>query len=323
MRYNVCGLSLDSVETFPELTPSDSSQLQGSLCLRRDEKITASGEAIRPAIKWTLPDGRPFLVSSKTENGYVLHFENLADFFIDQSASEVRYSPRPGVPANSIRHLILDNVIAFVLSLRGYAVLHSSAVVTPFGTCAFAANTGIGKSTLAASFQHAGYSVLTDDCLRLESDAGSVYGIASYPGVRLREDSLSLVNTKNTATLSVAHYNSKRRFGAGLFAAGRHRLSAIYFVERPRVDGELTDDPRIEELSGHDSLLMMVRYLFCLDPYEPSMLVRQFKILEHVLSQVRILRLIIPDDFSALPRVREAVISDLRARSQLGAPAIQ
>jgi DNA-binding response OmpR family regulator len=68
---------------------------------------------------------------------------------------------------------------------------------------------------------------------------------------------------------------------------------------------------------------MMVRYLFCLDPYEPSMLVRQFKILEHVLSQVRILRLIIPDDFSALPRVREAVISDLRARSQLGAPAIQ
>jgi hypothetical protein len=152
--------------------------------------------------------------------------------------------------------------------------------------------------------------------LLLETEAGSVYGKPSYPGIRLRDDSLSLVGATRENTLSVAHYNSKRRLGAGQFATGRHRLSAIYCLERPLADSEKPGEPRLESISGHDSLLMTLRYLFCLDPYEPSMLVRQFKMLEHVLSQVRILRLTIPDDFSALPRVHGLVLSDLKAQSE-------
>ena len=322
MRYEICGVGFDSAEPFPELSPSTSPESKTSLRLRRENRITDAGVSIRPAAKWTPPNGRPFFVSTKTANGYLLRFDNLADFFIDQSVSEVVYSPQPGVPANSVRHLILDTVIAFALSLRGHAVLHASAIVTPFGACAFAATSGIGKSTLAASFQQAGYLTLTDDCLLLESDGDSVYGIPSYPGVRLREDSLSLLGAQHGATLSVAHYNSKRRLAAGLFATGRHRLSAIYCLERPRGDDEKLSEPWVETLSGPDSLLMALRYLFCLDPHDPSMLVRQFKMLEHLLSQVRVLRLTIPDDFSALPRVHQAVLSDLKARSQPGAPAL-
>ncbi len=322
MRYDVCGLSLDSAEPFPELTPSDSKEARNALRLRREKDLTAIGALIRPAIKWTLPNGRPFLVSSKTDKGYFLQFENLADFFIDQTGHEVIYSPRTGAPADSIRHVILDTVVAFALGLRGHVVLHASAVVTPFGACAFAASTGVGKSTMAASFNQAGYPILTDDCLLLESEEGSVYGRPSYPGSRLREDSLSLVGATRESTLSVAHYNSKRRFDAGQFATRRHRLSSIYCLERPRADGEKLDEPRLDAISGHDSLLMTLRYLFCLDPYEPSMLVRQFKMLEGVLAQVRILRLTIPDDFAALPRVHELVLSDLKDQSR-SAAAVQ
>ncbi len=175
-------------------------------------------------MQWTLPDGRSFLASARTQNGYLLQFAELADFFIDNSGSEILYSARPGVPQHSIRHLILDTVIAFALSVRGLAVLHASAIVTQFGACAFAASSGIGKSTLAASFQKAGYATLTDDCLLLETDQVSMYGVPSYPGMRLREDSLSLLEAQDSPTLPVAHYNSKRRFANGLFADGRERL---------------------------------------------------------------------------------------------------
>jgi len=320
LRYEICGLSFQSTEPFPELPLASSQDSDASLRLRKERSIEFAGATIRSAIKWTLPNGCPYLVSSKTENGYLLHFENLADVFIHQSANEVVYAPKPGVPSNSVRHLILDNVIAFVLSLRGRAVLHSSAIVTPFGACAFAANTGVGKSTLAASFEQQGFPTLTDDCLLLESDGNAVYGVPSYPGARLREDSLSLLGAQHKATLSVAHYNSKRRLASGQFATGRHRISTIYCLERSGVAG---GEPRLEALSGRDIFVTVLRYLFCLDPREPSMLVRQFKMLEQLFSQVRVLRLSIPDDFSALPNVHAAVLSDLRARSELGASAVQ
>ena len=323
MRYGICGLSFDSDEPFPELDPLPSTGAQVSLRLRKVARIETAGAKIRPAVQWSLPDGSPLLVSAKTENGYLLQFEKLTDIFIDQSGTEVLYCVPRGVPSNSVRHLLLDNVIAFVLSLRGRAVLHSSAIVTPFGACAFAASTGVGKSTLAASFQHAGYVTLTDDCLLLEAEGGTVYGVPSYPGVRLREDSLSLLGAQHQATLSVAHYNSKRRLAAGRFATGRHRLCAIYCLQRSSSDDMRTREPHLEAVSGRESLLMVLSYMFCLDPREPVMLLRQFKMLEQILSQVRIIRLTIPDDFSALPRVHKAVLEDLRARRELEASAVQ
>ena len=46
------------------------------------------------------------------------------------------------------------------------------------------------------------------------------------------------------------------------------------------------------------------------------MLVRQFKQIEQLLSRVPVLRLTIPDDYSALPRVHEAILADLKDRSE-------
>jgi hypothetical protein len=320
LQYDICGVSFFSAEAFPELTPSISPSSQVSLRLRRASRITAAGETLRPAAAWTLPGGRVFLVSRKTKNGYLLHFDQLADFFIDQSGSEVVYAPLPGVPATSIRHLILDNVMALALSLRGHAVLHASAVVTPFGACAFTAASGTGKSTLAASFQQAGFQTLTDDCLLIEAEKDAVYGVPSYPGARFRQDSLMLLGAEPKATRSVAHYNSKRRYASGSFATGRHLIEAIYCLERPCGDEKGVQEPRIETLSGHDGFLTAVRYLFCMDPHDPGMLVRQFKMVENLLAHVPVARLSIPDDFAALIRVREAVLTDLKARGDSRPP---
>jgi len=317
LRYDLCGLSLESDEPFPELTQSISSESNTILRLRREGQITTAGDTVRPAAKWTLPSGRPFLVSAKTKNGYLLQFVDLVHFFVDQAGTEVVFSPQPEVPADSVRHLFLDSVVPLVLSLRNHGVLHASAIGTPFGACAFAAATGTGKSTLSASFQKAGYPSITDDCLLLEKEGSDFYARASYPGVRLLRDSLSLFRAQHEATLSVAHYNSKRRVGAGLFATGRHRLSAIYCLERPRSDVVKLREPLIEALSAHERLLAALRYMFCLDPHDPTLLVRQFRLLEILVSEVPILRLTIPDDFSALPRVHEAVLSDLKSRGDV------
>jgi hypothetical protein len=320
LRYRICGVSFESAEPFPELTPSPQAASNATLQLRRVVTFPIPGKVIRPAVKWTLPDGRQLLNSSKTENGYLLEFIDLADFFIDGAGREVLYTPRPGVPDHSIRHLILDSVMAFVLSLRGFAVLHASAVVTPFGACAFAATSGVGKSTLAASFQKTDYATLTDDCLVLESSRGAIYGIPSYPNVRLRADSLELIRTRAGRTLPVAHYNTKRRVKTGGFAVGKHRLAALYCLERPSVEHAGNREPVIEAVSGAARFMLALRFMFCLDPNDPATLLRQFRQIEQLLYSVPVSRLTIPTDFAALPRVHEAVLSDLKARGELSVP---
>ncbi|HVN29288.1 MAG TPA: hypothetical protein VMT64_12415, partial [Candidatus Binataceae bacterium] len=315
LRYRICGLSFESAEPFPELTISPQTASDDTVQLRRVESLPNAGQFIRPAVAWTLPDGTPTLTSIKTEGGYLLEFIDLAEFFIDNEGRSVLYQPRPGIPAHSIRHLILDSVMALVLSLRGCAVLHASAVVTPLGACAFAASTGVGKSTLAASFQRLNYPILTDDCLLLESDGAEIYGVPSYPNARLRGDSLDLIRTRFDRTLPVAHYNSKRRVKNGGFAVGRHRLARLYFLERNGA-GATGREPMIEPVSGVERLMLALRFMFCLDPHDPAMLVRQFRQLEQLLASVPVAKLIIPNDFAALPRVQAVVLDDLKARSE-------
>jgi hypothetical protein len=317
IRYNLCGLTVDSDQPLPELIEASSSKESADLRLRRESEIPGTGRDLRPAASWTLPSGgRPFFVSTKTENGYFLRFTELVDFYIDQFGTEVVYSPWPGAPADSVRHVFMDSVVALVLSLRGHAVLHASAVATPFGACAFAAQTGTGKSTLAASFQAAGYATLTDDCLLLEMDGGRHFGRPSYPGVRLRDDSLSLLGGQRDATLSVAHYNTKRRYRSGPFADGRQELGTIYCLERPQDGAQEISTPQITTFSARDGLLAVLRYLFCLDPYDPALLVRQFKMLELLVTDVPVRRLIVPNDFRALPSIHAAVLSDLERNGQ-------
>jgi len=84
LEYEICGVSFVSAEPFPELSPSTSPETKPCLRLRRVSRIRSAGQAIRPAVTWTQPDGAELLVSSKTDNGYLLHFTGLADFFIDQ-----------------------------------------------------------------------------------------------------------------------------------------------------------------------------------------------------------------------------------------------
>ena len=126
--------------------------------------------------------------------------------------------------------------MAFALSLRGFAVLHASAVVTPFGACAFAATSGTGKSTLAASFQNAGYPTLTDDCLLHRVPRDAIYGVPSYPSVRLRAGQHGVIDARRDRSTC----RSRITIPSGGKNRGirdrRHRLAALYCLERQSVE---------------------------------------------------------------------------------------
>jgi hypothetical protein len=319
MRYQVYGLLLSSEMVLPELTSTAETGPQGSADLR--VRLARRGDALpspsRWSMSWTRPTGEPWLSMAKDAWGYLLRFPELADFSVDADAREIVCHTKPEIPPYTIRHLLLDQVLPLVLTVHGRKALHATAVVTPAGVCAFTGPTGTGKSTLAASLFLAGYPVLSDDCLVLEERDGRVLATPAYPGLRLREDALKALGNDAGHLRSVAHYTSKRRLvldGHGSYCPTQALpVARIYSLVRP-AEGEGEGSllaPRIQRLLPRDGFVELLPCLLHLDVTDRSMLVRHFEFLERVVSNVPVRRLWLPNSFTALPAVHEAVLLDL------------
>jgi hypothetical protein len=319
MRYQVYGLLLTSEVALPELPSAAGTAPEGWVDLRI--RFARRGEALPSPSDWlmscTLPTGERWLSVAKDAWSYLLRFPELADFLVDANSREIICLPAPETPPHTLRHLLLDQVLPLVLTLRGRKALHATAVLTPAGVCAFTATTGTGKSTLAASLLLAGYPVLSDDCLVLEEQNEQVLATPAYPGLRLREDTLKALGHDAGHLHSVAHYTSKQRLlpdGHGpYFLTQVFPVARIYSLVRPAevaLEGSFVA-PRVQHLSARDSLVELLPFLFHLDVTDRAMLARHFEFLNHVASHVPVRRLWIPSAFTSLPAVHEAILRDL------------
>ncbi len=276
-------------------------------------------ERIRLEPGWYLrsrpPGGRIWLRSGKTAGGYVLSFPHLADFIVDGSGSRiVCCNASSDATIKTIRHLLIDQVLPLIVNLRGREAIHATAVATRNGICAFTGLAGSGKSTLAASFVLSGYPLVCDDCLALV-EGKTIMAIPGYPGLRLWDDSIRGVGAGSRNLKPVAHYTGKSRWATDTrradFCSKRRRLARIYLLKRARSSKRSTR-VLIEDLAPGDALMGLVKAAYRFDITDAAMLKRQFQFLSRVAGRVPVKRLVVPDDFSALGEVRQAVLRDLQ-----------
>jgi hypothetical protein len=255
--------------------------------------------------------------AARQEHGFLLRYAGLADFVVDHKGTEIALAHAEAASSReTLGHLLLDQALPMVLGLRGIPTLHASTVVTSKGVCAFLGPAGAGKSTLAASFSTAGYPALGDDCLAIKEDGG-FFGIPAYPGLRLWTDSAQSLATDWSKAPAVAHYTRKRRILDGptveKFPARLEPLAVIYSLAR-EADGNGasgTPAPAIEPLRPNEAFLQLLSASFMLDITDRWVLTRNLRFIERLLNAVPVRRLRIPNGFSSLPKVREAVLKDL------------
>ncbi len=323
--YRVYGILLGSDVPLPELAPVKETGFDRKPDLAVTLKVNGRSKAGR--LNWSMlyeaGDGTVWTLWARNERGYFLRFPEIADFRVSTAGDRVDCISRAAATSSdTLRHLLIDQILPAVLSLRGGAAIHATAVVTPHGLCAFTGPSGAGKSTLAASFLLAGCPGFGDDCLALKEIDNRILGVPAYPGVRLWDDSLnSLIGGRLAGGAGrvsrVAHYTSKRRAfdreSAARFPAAPQPLVAIYRVMRGPAVGEIGNPgaPEIEPLSARDALIELVNASYRLDLVDRERLTREFRFLERVALRVPMRRLRIPDDFAALPAVHGAVLSDL------------
>ena len=304
---HVYGLVVSADIRLPELIPGNDGARDIAICSR--ERIDG---AIEPAfMTWTTPPLGPWLSFHKSDGGYLLRFRDTADFRIDGRGTRIEWARLNGAPENTLRHLLLDQVLPMVLNLRGGEALHASAVMTSEGAIAFCGGTGSGKSTLAAIFASHGDTVVTDDCLPICARGGRLYGAPGYPGLRLWREVVDELGWRDHAQDCVAHYTAKlralRRIPAADFPLQDFVLRAIYVLEPHEGQG----DVEFIELSPRDRMMGLLSYAFRLDVTDRMMLARQFQRMEAYAGMLPVRKLRLPRNAQRIPNMRERILADV------------
>lgn len=262
--------------------------------------------AIEPFHTWTFPDGTLWTAFYRTNDSYLLRFPDLADFQVSADALHVTGFPAPGVSDATVQHLYLNQVLPLVLSKQGKLVFHASAVEVAGGAIAFAAESGRGKSTLAASFAVSGFRFLTDDGLVVEPTADGHRILPSHPSIRLWEDSEAALIAPGVRTAPALPFTPKSRFLAGdeiRFCDQPRPLRRVYFLGNGKVA-----TLAFQRLSAAEALVEWVKHSFLLDVEEKPRLASHFDQVAKLANQPIHYRLDYPRRFEDLACVRAAIV---------------
>lgn len=254
-------------------------------------------------------DGSYWQSWSKSEHGYRLQYFDYGIFWISPDGRHIRGFLYPETPANTFQHILLDQVLPYAATLRGERVLHAGGFVSDGQAVVFLGEGGQGKSTLTASFGAVGYPLLADDSLRLRVGADAVWGIGSYPGVRLWEDSADSVAPAQPWT-PVAHYTEKRRLSAApggvSFYSDPAPIKRLYVL-----DADTVGSVQIEPLTANERFIYLLRHSFRFDITDRQRTQREFETLTQLAVRLPIYRLRYPRRYDFLPHVRQAILDHL------------
>lgn len=144
-----------------------------------------------------------------------------------------------------------SNGLAAVLYQRNIIPFHVSGVFTGPGKVAlFAAPSGTGKSTLAVKLQELGFQPFTDDTAVLFIKDGKCYAQASYPMIRLWEQTLDQQHLLNIADKQKIFDDGDRdKFGFSFhsqFATAPVEVEKIIFLDKEGSEMRLSAIGNIE-----------------------------------------------------------------------------
>jgi hypothetical protein len=259
---------------------------------------------MEPFHRYVFDDGTVWTEFFRNETGYLLRFPNLADFEVSASGESVTACPAVGTDVVTLEHLYINQLVPLALSRQGRPAFHASVVTVPEGCVAFLGKSGMGKSTLAASFALGDAAFLTDDALIIDESNG-VCALPSHASVRLWEDSVDALVPEDTPKARAISFSSKARLLAG---------DALHYVDEPvplraafvleRNDAEAIF---ISPLTGSERHMAWVGNSFLLDIKDRDLLTRHFDWTHRIADRVPTFSLDYPRDYGMLAEVRDAI----------------
>ena len=274
----------------------------------RQTTMPARGQAAidsKPFNHYILDDGTIWTEFYRLGSGYLLRFPGLADFEVSADGKEVVAHPAEGAEDDTVEHLYINQMVPLALSRQGRPAFHASVVTVPGGAVSFLGKTGMGKSTLAASYALHDATFLTDDALLIEEGVDGCLAVPSHASIRLWEDSVeALVGGRQQAASYISYSEKARLLGGDALSYTKEPqlLLAAFVLEREDVA-----DVEIRGVAGLDRYMGWLENSFLLDVEDNDLLAQHFEWTHRISGAVPTFALDYPRDYGMLPDVRLAV----------------
>jgi hypothetical protein len=264
----------------------------------RDQQPVAEPDFSR----WRSPEGEVVATFHRRPEGYLLRFLGRADFIVDVEHRTVTCSAVPVIAAPAIEDLYLNQVAPVLAGHAGELVIHASANVFDGAAAGFAADTGRGKSTLAASLARSGFPCLSDDGLLLRRSDGRYLAFPNRASFRLWSDSAQVVSPgqhEGPEAETKTHISGS----AALPFQDQPMPLRVLYVLGP---GEAAA-VRISRMTSTDALAALINHSFFLDAEDRARMARHFEAVAQLAETVPVFALDYPRDYDALPGVTRAI----------------
>lgn len=330
-RYRVYGLTLETDLPLPSLQPEEdgaagltSPGTGADLRLVLTTAPPVAGEP--PPALFTSPAPSPFdpalpaLTFHRRPGWDLLRFPGAADFHLGPD-NLIHVDLQAPETLEAAETWFLGIVLAFWLERAGRPCLHAAAVAADGEAVALLAFSGSGKSTLAAGLLQAGHGLLTDDVLPLAATPDGFRAQPSYPQMRLWPASAGRFVESAEDLPQVHPQIDKRRLppevlqGAGYaFHSEPCPLTRLYLPDRRPPQDLDSHRIRIEPVRPRDAVIELVRHSFLPRLCEAAgWQERRLDFFARLAREIPVKRLSYPEGYEHLPRVREALLADMRA----------
>lgn len=234
---------------------------------------------------------RRWYVAVDDGDRYVLRVPGVCDFVVAKGLDAVECRRDPAADLGIVELLASGLLVAFLLGLGGHGVLHASAVAWEDGAVGFAADTGMGKSTLAALLSAHGARFLTDDLLRVGFTPEPAC-IGGAPQVRLRRHADGGRAAMEALAGAPAALTADDRLAVGPSGTehGDHRLAAIV-LPRPARD---VDRIELQPVRGAEAFTRLLAFSRVGGWRDGKVLVSQLAVFSRLAAEVPVFEAAVP-----------------------------
>lgn len=310
--YAIADIVIDVPFPIPELPmtvrAADWSVSAGAVADARDQPLIFETRAA---------DGQVWVGLRGSGDRYVLSFPTQVDFLLDLAARTVVYDARAYTAENSLRHLLIDQVVPHLLAADGGLVLHASGVATAEGALAFVGPSGTGKSSLAAALVTRGATLLADDFLLLRETDDGYEATPAYPSLRLWKDAAEHFTAAAADLPTVSAYTDKRRWAVVPPATdAEHRLRAIVILGGP--PGNVAEACEISWARGSDAFVALFKQGYRIARAERTGQVEEQSRYSRLVERVPLMLLRHRHDYTVMDEVLDRLSDGLAALTPQG-----
>ena len=225
-HYHAFGLSVASQIEIPEFVSSENSI---------DEQVIIKINNVPEKLDHAQFSGVRF---EGLPGKFLLKVDNVARYLVSNGTT-IEIQAYENSKEKDIRLFLLGSAIGALLHQRGLLPMHGSAVQIKEKAFLFSGISGVGKSTLAASFAKQGFPVLTDDvCVVSTNDNGKPLIYPGYPQMKLWADSIARLGAEAEKLNAVR--DGIQKYGVSFnnsYTGEPLELAGIYIISTKNTDG--------------------------------------------------------------------------------------